>query len=162
VGRRPQSFTGGALVPSKSYWYLIHFQFTNNRWKYASIEDTPGNLTIRNVSGSLRVPLERLEVSEARETLGVFIAMDGNQEQQTAELRLKANRWADRVRSGRLSHAEVWFSLNGCILKSLEYPMMATSLSEHQCNLIMQPIIDAALSALGITRKLSRVVVYGP
>jgi hypothetical protein len=154
--------SGGALVPSKSYWYLIHFQFTNNRWKYASIEDTPGNLTIRDVSGSLRVPLERLEVSEARETLGVFIAMDGNQEQQTAELRLKANRWADRVRSGRLSHAEAWFSLNGCILKSLEYPLMATSLSEHQCNLIMQPIIDAALSALGITRKLSRVVVYGP
>lgn len=61
--------SGGTLVPSKSYWYLIHFQFTNNRWKYASIADTPGDLTIRNVSGTIRVPLKRLEVSEARETL---------------------------------------------------------------------------------------------
>ena len=140
--------SGGALVPSKSYWYLIHFSFLNNRWQYANIQDTPGELTIRDVSGLNRVTLERLEVSEARKTLGVFIAMDGNQLMQVAELLIKTQRWADRVRVGQLSHAEAWFSLTLCMMKTLEYSFMAMSLTQKQCNQIMQPVLDAGLKAL--------------
>ncbi len=154
--------SGGALVPSKSYWYLIHFQFKNNKWRYASIEDTPGNLTIRDVSGLTRVQLDRLEVNVARETLGVFIAMDGTQTMQTEALIAITHRWADRVRSGRLTHIEAWFSLMWCIMKTLEYPLMATSLSQKQCDEIMKPILDAGLAALGISRTMNSDVVYGP
>ena len=154
--------SGGALVPSKSYWYLIHFTFRNNRWQYDSIDDSPGNLTIRDVSGLTRVELDRLEVSYARETLGVFIAMDGNQEMQMQELILKVQRWADLVRSGRLTRTEAWFSLMHCMMKTLEYPLMATSLSHAQCKTIMQPLLDAGLPALGINRHLTRSVVHGP
>jgi hypothetical protein len=154
--------SGGALVPSKSYWFLIHFIFEKNQWRYASIDETPGNITIRDTSGAERVELERLEVDEARETLGVFIAMDGNQEDQTQSLWEKANKWADQVRTGRFSHAEAWFSLQYCIMKSLEYPLMATSLSKEQCNRIMKPIRAAALPAMGINRHLTLSVVHGP
>jgi hypothetical protein len=57
--------SGGALVPSKSYWYLIHFQFQNNKWRYSSISDTPGRLTIRDGTGLNRKTLKRLEVHQA-------------------------------------------------------------------------------------------------
>jgi hypothetical protein len=154
--------SGGALVPDKSYWYLIHFTFTNNQWRYSSIEDTPAHLSIRDVSGHNRVELDRLEVNEARETLGVFIAMDGSQEEQMEALLAKVLRWADRIRSGRLTHHEAWFSLILCMMKTLEYPLMATSLSKSQCDTIMKPILDAGLSALGFNCKMTRAVVYGP
>ena len=154
--------SGGALVPSKSYWYLIHFTFHNNQWRYSSIEDTPAALTIRDVSGLNRVELDRLEVYEARETLGVFIAMDATQDTQEEEMLGTTHCWADRVRSGRLNHAEAWFSLNLCIMKTLEYPLMATSLSKAQCATIMQPILDAGLPALGLNRHMPHIVVYGP
>jgi hypothetical protein len=154
--------SGGALVPEKSYWYLIHFTFTKNQWRYSSIDDTPASLSIRDVSGLRRVDLDRLEVYEARETLGVFIAMDGTQEKQTEALCEKSQRWADRIRSGRLTRPEAWFSLTFCMMKTLEYPLMATSLSKSQCDMIMKPILDAGLSALGINRRLTRAVVYGP
>jgi hypothetical protein len=153
---------GGALVPSKSYWYLIHFKFLNNKWKYEIIYNTPGELTIWNVSGLDRVTLNRLEVSKACKTLGVFIAMDGNQRTQTAELLLKTQQWADGVWVGRLSHAKAWFSLTLCMMKTLEYPLMATSLTQKQCDQIMKPVLDASLKALGISRSLTRNVVYGP
>ncbi len=154
--------SGGALVPSKSYWFLIHFIFENNKWRYANIDETPGNITIRDTSGIERVPLERLEVDEARETLGVFIAMDGNQQDQTQALWEKASKWADQVRTGRFSHAEAWFSLQYCVMKSLEYPLMATSLSKAQCDKIMKPIRASALPAIGINRHLTLAVVHGP
>jgi hypothetical protein len=43
-------------------------------------------MPIRDITGNRRVMLERLEVHEARETLGVLISMDGNQNDQTQEL----------------------------------------------------------------------------
>ena len=39
---------------------------------------------------------------------------------------------------------------------------MATSLSKSQCNTIMKPLLDASLGALGLNRKMTRAVVYGP
>ena len=34
--------TGGALVPSKSYWYAIDFSWDGAKWNYRSITDMPG------------------------------------------------------------------------------------------------------------------------
>jgi hypothetical protein len=48
--------------------------------------------------------------------------MDGNQQAQTKELLKKAHKWAAQVRTGQFSHAEAWFSLQFCVMKSLEYP----------------------------------------
>jgi hypothetical protein len=154
--------SGGALVPDKSYWFLIHFIFDSNGWRYATIDESPGEITIRDITGDGRVELERLEVDEARETLGVFIAMDGNQTAQTEALMTKANAWADKVRTGHFSQAEAWFSLQYCVMKSLEYPLMATSLSKKQCDKIMKPIRAAVLPALGMNRHLPLTVVHGP
>jgi hypothetical protein len=154
--------SGGALVPSKSYWFLIHFVFERNRWRYARLDEAPGEITIRDIPGTGRVELERLDIHEARETLGVFIAMDANQKSEALKLWELAILWAEKVRSGRLSHAEAWFSLQYCIMKSLEYPLMATSLTRNQCDKIMSPIRQAALPALGINRHLPLVVVHGP
>jgi hypothetical protein len=47
-------------------------------------------------------------------------------------------------------------------MKSLEYPLMATSLSKKQCNDIIKPIRLAALPALDNNRHLSLIVVHGP
>jgi hypothetical protein len=154
--------SGGTLIPTKSYWFLIQFVFKCSRWRYTRLEECPGSLSIRDIDGFNRVELERLDIHEARETLGVFIAMDGNQRAQTQALLKLANLWADRVRTGKFSPAEAWYSLQFCIMKSLEYPLMATSLSKKQCDDIMKPIRSAALSALGSNRHLSLVVVHGP
>ena len=154
--------SGGALVTAKSYWFLIHFIFERNRWRYARIDESPGNITIREITGNGRVELERLEVQEAWETLGVFIAMNGNQIAQTKALWEKAVCWADKVRTSRFIQSEAWFSLQYCIMKSLEYPLMATSLSKEQCDKIMRPIRTAVLPALGINRHLTKTIAHGP
>ena len=53
--------------------------------EYSSIEDQPGELYVRGVSGNLE-HLARLEPSEARKTLGIFLAMDGNNSDQIHHL----------------------------------------------------------------------------
>jgi hypothetical protein len=108
------------------------------------------------------VTLKRLEVQEARESLGVFIATNGNQNAQTRALQEKAVIWADRVCMGRFTHAKAWYSLQFCVMKALEYPLMATSPSKTQCEIIMKLIQAAALPAMGINSHLTLTIVHGP
>jgi hypothetical protein len=40
--------TGGALIPEKSYWYLIDFKWHNGVWKYSMTAETPFDLTMKD------------------------------------------------------------------------------------------------------------------
>jgi hypothetical protein len=75
-GLKASGASGGALIPTKSYWFLIHFVSERNCWQYARLDETSGNITIRDIPGTARVELEQLDVHEARETLGIFIATE--------------------------------------------------------------------------------------
>jgi hypothetical protein len=76
--------TSGALRDDKSFWYLLDYKFQQGGWKYKTKTELPRNINIKVVDtrGSprpARETLTRLEPSEARETLGVYVAMDGSQ-----------------------------------------------------------------------------------
>ena len=154
--------TGGALSAEKSYWYAFEFAWTGKTWRYTTIDELPGTLTILLPDRLHSEPLLRLEPSEARETLGLWIAPDGNQTAQFTALVDKATHWASKIRSGRLNFAECWISLTTGILKTLEYPLMATSLSRPQCKAILKPILAAALPSIHIATTLPLVVRHGP
>jgi hypothetical protein len=100
--------TGGALRDDKSYWYLLDYNFRGGVWKYRSIEEMPGDIEVNvvNCQGAPlpdREVLDRLEPSEARETLGVYIAMNGNWVQQIEILMEKVVVFAEQPRTGRIA-----------------------------------------------------------
>jgi hypothetical protein len=111
--------TGGALVPSKSYWYAIDFQWTGSKWTYRSKADMPGDLLITSLTGGREI-LTRHEPQVGQETLGVIQAMDGNNLAEIIHLRAKSTAFADSMRTGFLSKNDAWYALNATILKTLE------------------------------------------
>jgi len=40
--------TGGALVPEKSFWYLIDFQWQGSKWRYAAYATELGELLMKD------------------------------------------------------------------------------------------------------------------
>jgi hypothetical protein len=66
-----------AIVPEKTVWWLVCFKWSGAEWQYAGIQDEPGELTVNDISNH-RKTITRLEPSQAYETLGVFLAPDGN------------------------------------------------------------------------------------
>ena len=52
--------------------------------------------------------------------------------------------------------------MNQTILKGLEYPLAATTLTEKQLNSAIAPVLQTALPRAGFTRKFPRAVLYGP
>lgn len=154
--------TGGALVViDKSYWYSISFTWKKNRWHYNSILDTPHDLSVKDHNGNIS-KLERLEVSQAKETLGLWIAMDGNQDRQKMELIKKIDTWVAKIRTGLLTKTEARLSLKSGIAKSLDYPLTATMLSKANCQEIMRRLVQPALRALGIPFSFPRDIALAP
>ena len=153
--------TGGALVPSKSHWYLIDFIWTGKAWRYRTAAEMPGELSILDTNGQ-RVTLVRHEPSDATETLGVWQAMDGNNTKQVAQLLKKTEDFADCMRTGYLSRNDAWYAINTTIMKTLEYPMTATTISEAEWESIMVPLLQTGLPCAGISSKFPRDVLYGP
>ena len=152
--------TGGALDQKKSFWYGIEFSWEGVRWSYARHENH-STITFEDKDGNTQT-LQRLSTSTASETLGVFLAPDGNSSKQREQMRNVSVTFRDNIRSGFLNKTDAWHAMNTTVLKTLQYPLPALTLSEKECNHIMAPVLEAALSAAGYNNSFPRAVVYGP
>jgi len=79
------SATGGALIPEKSFWYSIDFKWSSGRWSYMPKNTAAEPLLMNDHLGN-HLPLLRLHTSEARRTLGVYLAPDDNNQLQESIL----------------------------------------------------------------------------
>jgi hypothetical protein len=109
-----------------------------------------------------RAHLDRVEVSEARKSLGIMIAGNCQWKDETSRLLQASRDWKANLLAGHLSKSDDWYTLNHTINKTVEYPMMATYLSKAQCKTIMRPFLNAGLSASGVVRTIPRAIVWGP
>ena len=76
-------------------------------------------------------------------------------------LKKKAIEWCDIVRTCRITPTEAWYCLNRTIMKTVEYPLMATCFSRKQVIDIMAPILQTILSKCKIQRKIPHKMLYG-
>lgn len=151
--------TGGQISPvkGKNSWYLLDFAWDNKGgWK---LVDRTAELWVDTSGGWKKI--ERLSCSTASRILGVWMAPDGSSKQQATVLREKAEKWADRVRAGHIKSEDAWHHYVTTIKKTLEYPLVATTLSQSQCKHIEAPSLAAALQSSGLPSNFPRDVIRG-
>ena len=73
----------------------------------------------------------------------------------------KPKKWADAIRTKHISKHDGWYCLNNTILKTLEYPLMATTMTRKQCNALMTPILKAGLPKSQVQCSMPRAIVHG-
>ena len=158
--RQGLNTASGALEWSKCDVYLLMHKWNmkTSLWKIASMEQCPGDIFI-NDNGKQRA-LRRQEPHKATLSLGVQFAPDGSMKDQVTHLRTKAEQWADLLRVKKMQRDAVWYSLTASIMKTIEYPLLATSISQAQFQYIMAPILATALPQAGIYRYMNRDVIY--
>ena len=76
-------------------------------------------------------------------------------------LKTKVTKWCDAVRSKRLLRSEAWYCLNSTIMKTIEYPLMATTISKRDMDEIMKPILATALPISGVQQRIPKKLLYG-
>jgi hypothetical protein len=76
-------------------------------------------------------------------------------------LREKVFKWSDGLRTGRVKKDAAWYCLNSTIMKTIEYPLIATTFSQKEVHQFMHPLLKAALNSCGVQKNLPRKLVYG-
>ena len=63
---------------------------------------------------------------------------------------------------GQLKQDLAWQASQTTIMKSVEYPLAALTLSEAECKKIMAPIKKATLAKTSLNRNYPHALLYGP
>jgi hypothetical protein len=155
--------TGGALEPSKSWWYLIQFKWDKGKWDYASRDDMVEDIRLSSKDkDDVRTELQYLESHEAQKMLGVHLAPDGNNNAQFNVMLNKTKHFGEMIRTGHIHRHEAWIALTIIAMKSLEYAVPALTLTKDQYTKIMWPLLQTCLPRSGINRNIHRGILYGP
>jgi len=155
------STTGGALVHEKSFWYSIDFKWTSGRWKYVTKEAANEHLMMNDHQNQCRL-LEKLLPSEARWTLGVYLAPDGNNWLQEQILLVKTCKWVDNTKIAQLDWMAAWLNIMTTLIQKIYYVLPAMTLSLTQCKQIMQLCWCNGLAVAGYTQSFPRAILHAP
>ena len=151
--------TGAAIAPDKCWWYLVDFTWHKGRWKCTD-QGHQFEMQVRDKHGDEQV-IKYLPSDVAKEMLGIYIAPDGNQHTQFKIMREKSSTWAQYMAQGTLTTEVSWNTLNTTIIKSLEYPLAATTFTDDELTSIIAPALQSGLPSSGICRSFPRAILYG-
>ena len=70
------------------------------------------------------------------------------------------SRMGKKVRTGCIDRRDAWQALTMTIMKKVQYPLLALTLSESECNFIMAPALSAGFPKSGICRTTHRSLVH--
>ena len=154
-------FTGGALDPNKNWIYPIEFFFDRKgNPHYRSTNQLNLHFTVED-SKTNRCHLTQINPTEAKETLGVYLSPDGNETAQINHLKNKVARWVENVRTNHISRHHAMLALTTTILKTLEYPAPALTITQKQWTSIMAPLHKCGLQSNGICATIPKVLREG-
>lgn len=154
--------SGGDLKPSKTSWALATYHFTTSgKFGYSSIGTAPAELRIgdENNGGFL---VKRMEPDQAVKAVGLYQALDGNMQQQIADLKSRADKWGDAIHAGWLPRRLAWKALNSHIWPSLKYPLPATTFTKKEGESILRHYYQSALPAMGTCANFPRDMLFAP
>lgn len=106
--------------------------------------------------------INHIELDLEINVLGVYLAPDGNNNDQMAALRAKAEKWANNIQSLRANSEEVLTALYRTIPFSLCYSLPAITLTKDECQYMMAPITNYGLPLVGIASTTPHVMKLGP
>jgi len=153
--------TGCNLVPNKCFWYLINFHSEGKHLKYKHWEADQRKLQIPKDDGTI-VTIPCLNSDKAQWTLGVRLALDGNNTEEFKYLQGVTAVWKNHMVTAKIPHAAADFALCQVLLPKLRYPLIATTLMEKQCQAILKLVLQQGLPAMGVNQNLPHAVVHGP
>ena len=151
--------TGGALEPRKTDWCIISYKKECGVWIPCTRQT---KVMIQDELSKEKIELKKLQPWEARRTLGIWQACDGNQRKQTEVLIENINKYGDQIKKSGLSTREKEIALRTTITRTIAYGAQATTLNAEQAEEVNKALRKATIQGLGIARSTAAAIIHGP
>jgi hypothetical protein len=142
--------TGGALNPSKCYWYMTSHKYYVGQWVY---NDKPplGNLKIP-LPDRTEAEIACLPVMEARKMLGVWSSTDGNDTTHLQEVVVKkAEKWVQQLKNAHLPTHLAWKAYH-YQWPGIQYRLATLANNKVALDLLLHKLEFNMLPFLGVNR----------
>ena len=148
--------TGGAVKPSKSFWYLMSWKFDRGRAVLKSKEEVSRHsISIPQSDGTTAViPLEANHVT--KKTLGVWSNPLNRPTVPLEKLKTKGLDWVDKLRVRPLERKNTWLSLTVQQYPGLFYGLSSLYASPDELEQAMGSVYFNALPFLGFNRNINK------
>jgi len=120
--------TGGAINPTKSFWWIVDFVWHNGIAKLSRDLEKHDNIHIRDKNNNSEV-LQKKAPTEPEKFLGVYQAPLNDGKEQTRALRKKIQQFTSRLQAHRLPTHLAWLAIQTRAYKTAEWPLQASTLS---------------------------------
>ena len=90
-------------------------------------------MKIKDAMGRNR-QLKLLKPNDGQKMLGVWLSPDGSNNKQIEVMREITTSWAEKARTGFMRKTDAWQAMIMTVTKKLEYPLIALTLTEQECN----------------------------
>ena len=144
--------TGGALNPSKCYWYMILYKCQDGEWEYEN--DLSHNMTILMPGGD-RTKITQLPVTEGKKMLGVWSTPTGSDEKHLQEVILgKTSKWVGRLKNAQLPVHLAWKAYRYQLWPSIKYGLGTLATTRTVMDRLLHKLEFAMLSHLGVNQHV--------
>jgi hypothetical protein len=110
--------TGGLIAAAITRWFLVDFRWTGSDYEYRTIANMPGIITLPDAKGQEYV-VAREEVSTAFKSLGVWLALDDNQDKLKEVLTETSHIFGSQVSTSKCSKNDALYTYNNSFMASM-------------------------------------------
>jgi hypothetical protein len=146
----------------KCFWYLMYWEWVKGRPSLIPNVAMPGMIALTQGHVPIYTVIDNLEVWEARHTLGIQVAPDGNFRKEAEFLCNKANNYAAHLITSNLTAMDAFIFHQSTYILSMTYSLPMTTLDALQLNKIQSRSIPAILNKLGANKHFPCSVAFGP
>jgi hypothetical protein len=155
--------SGGALNLSKCSWYTMYWDWKHGRPILRPIAPEDPHLSL-DTQGNTNdpTPIKRMPLNKASRILGVYLAPDGNFTEQLRILKTKADGFAIRLRSPKLTPRDIKTFHQTMYAPAMRYVLPCLAIDEEEMASVQTQVITSMLQKLGYSSKLPTAIRYGP
>ena len=155
-------FSGGSLNLKKCFWYVLYWDWEKGKPTLRKMTEQDPTLSLTTQGKDQSIPITRLEPEKASRILGVHLSPLGDFSTQLQILRKKADNFAIRLRSPRLTPTDVATFHRTTYAPTMKYVLPAMSVDEEELATVQTKVLQAMLNKLGYSTKTPIEIRHGP
>jgi hypothetical protein len=155
--------SGGKLNLAKCSWFIVKWEWKQGRPVIRPIVNTDRAVQLYHGDKVNELSLiRRTELEESTRMLGVFMNPLGDFGYHLAQMKKKADTFATRIMSPRLSAEDIRIFHRTTYVPSMRYGLAAVAIDEEELSKVQSRIIPAILKKLNVQSTIPTSIRHGP
>jgi hypothetical protein len=154
--------SGGKLNLSKCSWYILRWEWEQGRPSLRPILATDPQLRLRQGSSDKLTTIRQSKLEDSQRMLGVLLNPLGDFGAHIQFLKNKADTFAHRLLSPRLTASDVRIFHRSTHIPSMRYGLAAVALDEEVLRQVQSKVIQSILKKLHVQSMIPTAIRHGP